>query len=177
MGTSDKYTRNPRPLPPSKVPAADATPATHPIVASSGLEREGRFLVIEKLVNGVQRMSQQAGQLEAAESLSKAAMREALEASRVTFVPAHLVGIYHWYVPGINTIHLLLCNTGKRRIPSGRSPAPPDRHILAVRWLPPRSWFVGRTSIAARSSCWSSATTLRAVATPSTLSRASSPQC
>ena len=115
----------------------DTSPVSHRIIVSSVLERDGHFLVIEEMVNGVQMISQPAGLLEAGESPSEGAVRETLEESGVTFVPAHLVGIYQWYVPGTNTIYLRLSYTGKLYIPSGRAPAPSDPYILAVRWLTP----------------------------------------
>jgi len=51
MVTSDKDTRNRHPMPSSKVPAGDSTSAAAPIVGTAGLEREGRLLAIEALLN------------------------------------------------------------------------------------------------------------------------------
>lgn len=113
------------------------TRVSHRISVSSVLQRDGRFLVIEEMVDGVQKINQPAGPLEAGESPSEGAVRESLAESGVAFVPAHLVGIYQWYLSATNTVYLRLCYTGTIYVPGRRPPKPSDPHILAVRWLTP----------------------------------------
>lgn len=120
-----------RALPPAE------TRVSHRISVSSVLQRDGRFLVIEEMVNDVQRLSQPAGPLQAGESPSEGAVRESLAQSGVAFVPSHLVGIYQWYLSATNTTHLRLCYTGTIYVPGGTPPKPSDPHIFAVRWLTP----------------------------------------
>jgi len=82
-----------------------------------------------------------------------------------------------WYALGTNTFRLLLCTARKRYVPNSRPPAQSDRHILTIRWLPPRNRFEGRIGIATQLSWCPLSTTFWAVATRSTSSRAPRSQC
>ena len=67
--------------------------APHVTVAAV-VERDGRFLLVEEHTPAGLRLNQPAGHLEAGESLMQAVIRETLEETAQSFVPAALVGVY-----------------------------------------------------------------------------------
>lgn len=58
------------------------------------VERGGRFLLVEELVDGGLRINQPAGHLEFGETLAQAVAREMLEETRHDFTPQALIGAY-----------------------------------------------------------------------------------
>jgi 8-oxo-dGTP pyrophosphatase MutT (NUDIX family) len=69
-------------------------------------ESDGKYLMVEELVNGEKRLNQPAGHLEDGESLIDAAVRECLEETAWQFRPEALVGIYRWRHPASEDTYL-----------------------------------------------------------------------
>lgn len=71
--------------------------AAFPVVTVAAIvERDDAFLLVEEETSDGIRLNQPAGHLEAGESLTAAAAREALEESAWRVMPTALVGIYRW---------------------------------------------------------------------------------
>jgi len=60
------------------------------------VERDGRFLMIEEIVNGKTVYNQPAGHLDPGESLVAAVIRETQEESAWRFIPEYISGVYRW---------------------------------------------------------------------------------
>lgn len=69
-------------------------------VVAAVVERDGRFLMVEEIINGQLTLNQPGGHLEFGESLIAAVIREALEETAHHFVPEALIGIYQWSPSG-----------------------------------------------------------------------------
>lgn len=105
------------------------------VTVASVIERDGRFLVVEEETAGGLRFNQPAGHLEAGESLVDAAARETLEETAHPFVPAYLVGIYHWPVPDGDLTYLRFAFGGVAgEVQAGRAL---DAGIVRALWLTP----------------------------------------
>ena len=105
----------------------------HQIIVAGVLERNGRYLVIEEMVNGRRLINQPAGRLEVGEFAAEGAVRETLEESGYLFIPSAIVGVYQWYHAEQRTIYLRLAFTGELASQEGISPSDPQ--TLAVKWL------------------------------------------
>jgi ADP-ribose pyrophosphatase YjhB (NUDIX family) len=66
------------------------------VTVSAVAERDGRFLMVEELVEDRAMFNQPAGHLDEDESLVEAVMREVLEETAWEFVPEHVTGLYLW---------------------------------------------------------------------------------
>jgi 8-oxo-dGTP pyrophosphatase MutT (NUDIX family) len=66
------------------------------VTVATIVERDGRFLLVEELIDGARVWNQPAGHLDPGESLATAAIRETREETGYAFVPEFLVGIYLW---------------------------------------------------------------------------------
>ena len=62
-------------------------------------EKDGKFLIVEEMVDGQRVYNQPAGHLDSGESLVEAVIRETLEETAWTFQPEALVGIQLWRHP------------------------------------------------------------------------------
>ena len=103
------------------------------VTVAAVLERDGKFLLVEEETDDGIRYNQPAGHLECRESLSEAAVREALEETAYTFVPEYLVGVYNWRNEARDVTYLRFAFGGTI---TGHDPARPlDDGILAARWL------------------------------------------
>lgn len=69
------------------------------ITVAAVIERDGKFLLVEEMVEGHVVFNQPAGHWEPDESLHEAASRETLEETGWEFYPTALVGIYRWQHP------------------------------------------------------------------------------
>lgn len=69
------------------------------ITVAAVIERDGKFLLVEEMVEGHVVFNQPAGHWESGESLHEAASRETLEETGWEFYPTALVGIYRWQHP------------------------------------------------------------------------------
>ena len=109
-----------------------APPPTQIIVAAV-LERHGRFLFVEEMVNGVLCLNQPSGRLEIGESVANGAVRETWEEAGVRFTPTSLVGIYDWYSPKSKNRYLRFAFTGT--VIDWGDGRPHDPAIQKVSWL------------------------------------------
>jgi 8-oxo-dGTP pyrophosphatase MutT (NUDIX family) len=96
------------------------------------LERNGRFLFVEEMIDGRRVLNQPAGHLEPDESLIEACRREVLEETAHRFEPTALVGIYRWVYAPRNVTFLRFCFRGRIE---GTDDRPLDRQIFALHWL------------------------------------------
>jgi 8-oxo-dGTP pyrophosphatase MutT (NUDIX family) len=102
------------------------------VTAAAVIERDERFLLVEEHVDGHLVLNQPAGHLDPGESLPVAASRETFEETGYTFVPSHLVGVYHWQnEAGTTFVRFTFCGT--HSAPTG--PVRLDEGIVAVHWL------------------------------------------
>lgn len=62
-------------------------------------ERDGKFLIVEEMIDGQLVYNQPAGHLDSGESLIEAVIRETFEETAWTFQPEALVGIQLWRHP------------------------------------------------------------------------------
>jgi 8-oxo-dGTP pyrophosphatase MutT (NUDIX family) len=105
----------------------------HQIIVAGVLERDGRYLVIEEMVDGRRLINQPAGRLQIGESALEGAIRETREESGYGFIPNALVGVYHWHNVEQRTIFLRLAFTGE--LIDQYDAKPSDPNTLEVRWL------------------------------------------
>jgi 8-oxo-dGTP pyrophosphatase MutT (NUDIX family) len=102
------------------------------VTVAAIIESGGRFLLVEERVDGRIVLNQPAGHLDPGESLPTAAARETLEETGYTFVPSHLVGIYHWQnEAGATFVRFGFCGT--HAAPKG--PVRLDDDIIGAHWL------------------------------------------
>lgn len=73
------------------------------VTVSAVAVRDGRFLMVEELVEDRPVFNQPAGHLDEDESLVEAVMREVLEETAWEFVPEHVTGLYLWKSNGGRT--------------------------------------------------------------------------
>jgi 8-oxo-dGTP pyrophosphatase MutT (NUDIX family) len=112
------------------------------VTAASIIESAGRFLLVEERVDGRLVLNQPAGHLDPGESLAAAAARETLEETGYTFVPTHLVGIYHWQnEAGTTFVRFTFC--GAHTAPTGAVRL--DDGIVGTLWLS-RAQMLARAS-------------------------------
>jgi 8-oxo-dGTP pyrophosphatase MutT (NUDIX family) len=96
------------------------------------VEREGRFLLVEELIDGRRVLNQPAGHLDPGESLVAACRREVLEETAHRFAPTALVGIYRWHYAPADVTFLRFCFRGRIE---GLDERPLDKQIVALHWL------------------------------------------
>ena len=96
------------------------------------VERDGRFLFVEEMIDGRRVLNQPAGHLEPDESLVEACRREVLEETAHRFEPTALVGIYRWVYAPRNITFLRFCFRGRIE---GTEDQPLDRQIIGLHWL------------------------------------------
>lgn len=103
------------------------------ITVAAIVQREGRFLIVEEIVDGRTVYNQPAGHLEANETVIDAVIRETLEESAWHFVPTSVVGIYFYTIPGSQITYQRICFAGEcQRQEQNRSL---DQDILRAIWL------------------------------------------
>ena len=105
------------------------------VTVAAVLERGGKFLLVEELVDGRRVLNQPAGHLDPGESLVEACVREVREETLWQFEPTGLVGIYRWHYAPDDVTFLRFCfrgNLGKEEKKGAR-----DKQILALHWLTP----------------------------------------
>lgn len=64
------------------------------VTVATVVEKEGKFLLVEELINNQRVLNQPAGHVEALETLADAATRETLEESGWTVKPISVLGLY-----------------------------------------------------------------------------------
>lgn len=97
------------------------------------IEQDGKFLLVKEEVAGKVVYNQPAGHLDGDESLSDAAIREALEETSYHFTPDYLTGIYLCQKPDANESYLRVAFSGSAK-PSN-PPLPIDDKIIEAVWL------------------------------------------
>ena len=101
------------------------------VTVASILERGGRYLMVEEIVDGRPVLNQPAGHLEDGESLLAAVIRETREETAWEFSPAALVGIYRWWTRDKTFLRFVF--TGQAH---GHNPDQPlDADIRRTHWL------------------------------------------
>ncbi len=103
------------------------------ITVAAVAEREGRFLIVEEIVDGKVVYNQPAGHLEANESIVDAVIRETLEESAWHFVPTAVIGIYFYTPPNSQTTYQRICFAGECK--SQDLTRKLDNDILRAVWL------------------------------------------
>jgi 8-oxo-dGTP pyrophosphatase MutT (NUDIX family) len=105
------------------------------VTVAAVIEREGKFLFVEELIDGKRVINQPAGHLDPGESLVAACAREVLEETAHRFEPTGLVGIYRWYYEPKDVTFLRFCFRGK--ILGVDATRKLDKEIVALHWLTP----------------------------------------
>lgn len=103
------------------------------VTVAAIVERGGRFLLVEELIDGRRVLNQPAGHLDPGESLMAACVREVLEETAHRFVPSGLVGVYRWHYAAKDVTFLRFCFRGELSgMDAGRAL---DKEIVALHWL------------------------------------------
>ena len=102
------------------------------VTVSAVVEREGRFLVVEELVDGREVINNPAGHLEESETLLDAVVREVLEETGFEFLPDYVTGLYLWTsISGRTFLRINFVG----RCGAHDQYRPLDDGILRVRWM------------------------------------------
>lgn len=109
------------------------------VVVASVIEQEGRFLLVEEIINGVQVINQPAGHLEHGESLIEAVKRETLEETGYRFEPSALLGVLMLNSDDPERVYLRFTFTGQllEKVAGYQI----DSDIIATHWLTPEEIF------------------------------------
>ncbi|TXH66729.1 MAG: NUDIX hydrolase [Thiothrix sp.] len=110
------------------------------VVVASVIEQEGRFLLVEEVINGVQVINQPAGHLEHGESLIDAVKRETLEETGYRFEPTALLGVLMLNSDDPERVYLRFTFTGTIIEQIAGYQTDPD--IIATHWLSPEEILV-----------------------------------
>ncbi|HET8705588.1 MAG TPA: NUDIX hydrolase [Pseudomonadales bacterium] len=102
----------------------------HAVVATI-VENQGRFLVVEELVDGQRVINQPAGHVDEGETILQAAKRETLEETAWEVEPTELIGMYVLHAANGITYHRL-CFAAKA---IRQTDNPLDKDILGPLWL------------------------------------------
>jgi 8-oxo-dGTP pyrophosphatase MutT (NUDIX family) len=111
-------------------------PARTPEITVAAItETDGRFLVVEELINQRLVFNQPAGHVERGESLLTAVIREVREETAWRFEPESLIGVYLWRSPesGVTTMRFAFSGT----VDDHQSTQPLDHGIVGTHWLSP----------------------------------------
>jgi 8-oxo-dGTP pyrophosphatase MutT (NUDIX family) len=103
------------------------------ITVAAVLEQDGRFLMVEELIDGRSLLNQPAGHLEDAESVAAAVVREVREETAWEFDPQALVGIYRWRQVDSGDTFFRFCFTGRLLRHHAGQALDPD--ITRTLWL------------------------------------------
>ena len=96
------------------------------------IEKGGKFLFVEELIDGRRVLNQPAGHLDPGESLVTACAREVLEETAHHFTPESLVGIYRWYYAPRDITFIRFTFAGSLAgVEAGRAL---DKEIVAAHW-------------------------------------------
>lgn len=108
--------------------------APHLTVAAV-IEREGRFLLVHEISDGLEVYNQPAGHLDENETLLEAVARETLEEAGCHFTPEAITGFYQWQSPlnDITYIRIAFCGSCSERDPETEL----DKEIIDTVWMTP----------------------------------------
>jgi 8-oxo-dGTP pyrophosphatase MutT (NUDIX family) len=105
------------------------------VTVAAVIERQGKFLLVEEIIDGRRVLNQPAGHLDPGETLAEACAREVLEETAHRLEPTGLVGVYRWRYAAKDVTFLRFCFRGKLSgEDAGRSL---DKQIVALHWLTP----------------------------------------
>jgi len=104
------------------------------VTVAAVIERDGKFLFVEELIDGKRVINQPAGHLDPGESLAAGCAREVLEETAHRFEPTGLVGVYRWYYEPKDVTFLRFCFRGNVL---GVEDGPLDKEIIRTLWLTP----------------------------------------
>ena len=104
------------------------------VTVAAMIERGGKFLFVEEMIDGRRVLNQPAGHLDPGESLAAACRRETLEETAHHFEPTGLVGVYRWHYAAQDVTFLRFCFSGKLL---GTEERKLDKEIVALHWLTP----------------------------------------
>lgn len=96
------------------------------------VEQDGRFLIVEEMIEGRILYNQPAGHLEANETLEQGALRETLEETAWDVRLTGLLGIYH-YTTADGTCYIRTCYTARTVLHHPERPL--DTGVLRALWL------------------------------------------
>ena len=105
------------------------------VTVAAVVERDGRFLFVEELIDGQLLLNQPAGHLEPGESLLEAVRRETREETAWDFEPQALLGVYRWRTRDKATTYLRFTFSGS--VLDHNPEQPLDATIRRVNWLKP----------------------------------------
>ena len=102
------------------------------VTVAAIVQRDGRYLLVEEMVEGRLVLNQPAGHLETGESLLQAVVRETLEETAWEFLPRALQGVYHYEgSAGITYVRFAFIGDVGRHYPH----RPLDTGIRQALWL------------------------------------------
>jgi len=104
------------------------------VTVAAVIERDGKFLFVEEMIDGRKVINQPAGHLDPGESLAAGCAREVLEETAHRFEPTGLVGIYRWHYAPKDITFLRFCFRGKVL---GVEDRKLDKEIIRTLWLTP----------------------------------------
>jgi len=103
------------------------------VTVAAVVERDGRFLFVEEMIDGRKVLNQPAGHLDPGESLVAACDREVLEETAHHVTPTALVGVYRWHYAAKDVTFLRFCFCcSMNSVEKNRKL---DKEILAAVWL------------------------------------------
>lgn len=105
------------------------------VTVATIVEENGRFLLVEEVVDGQRCFNQPAGHWDPGETLLDAVVRETLEETGYAFHPEYLTGVYHWEYPEKNLTYLRFAFGG--RLGPRDSNRTLDEGIIGPVWLTP----------------------------------------
>ncbi|MDH5423815.1 MAG: NUDIX hydrolase [Gammaproteobacteria bacterium] len=100
---------------------------------SAIIEKDGKFLLIEELIDGIKVLNQPSGHIEPDESFANAVIRETQEEAAVVFQPEYIVGLYRWVLNEKERTYIRLCFSGKMLRTLENQPL--DTDIIRTLWL------------------------------------------
>ena len=103
------------------------------ITVATVLEKDGRLLFVEELIDGQHVLNQPAGHWENGETLIEASIRETREETAWVYEPHYLVGIYQWRHPQKQHTFLRFCFGGE--LLEHHSEQALDKEIVRTIWL------------------------------------------
>jgi ADP-ribose pyrophosphatase YjhB (NUDIX family) len=110
------------------------------VTVAAIVEHEGRFLLVEEMVEGRRCFNQPAGHWDPGETLLDAVVRETLEETAYAFEPEYLTGIYHWEHPAKDLTYLRFAFGGK--LGAQRPDYTLDTGIIGPVWMTPAEILV-----------------------------------
>lgn len=102
------------------------------LVVATIIERDGRFLLVEEISDGVQVINQPAGHVERGETLVEAALRETLEETAWRVELSSITGFYQYVSPHNGITYFRCCFNGTAQVETNNKL---DKGIIATHWL------------------------------------------